>query len=346
MANNLTAYQPNDFGVGVKIEATTGTVVANTTQLFTDSVSMPSFSPDQDLSAKSGKFVADEAEIYSSSKNTPSEITATGLLNDTVLALLDGILHTADSSDVITIDDSYTAPHLYHGQTISNAPAKATYTVKLLSPAVTDDDGSSNPTNNSIHLTGCSVTALSIFGDAGTDGGRLKYSVTFKTGYSPAFTGAAGSTVAPVTTGFRTIHDLPYRTIAGVVSPVVSSFNLSIENPADYVGWDPVNNKPYSISRSVPEGPVVNLSATVKLDKDTSGLLANFMNASKQTGLVNHMSNDADQPADLLTSGGATEFGFSCDKAIITGMSLNEQAAMMYNVDQKLLFGSLTMRNT
>ena len=54
MANNLTAYQPNDFGVGVKIEATTGTVVANTTQLFNDSVSMPSFSPDQDVSAKAG----------------------------------------------------------------------------------------------------------------------------------------------------------------------------------------------------------------------------------------------------------------------------------------------------
>lgn len=346
MADNLTAYQPNDFGIGVVIEATTGTVVANTTQLFTDSVSMPTFSPDQDLSAKSGMFVADEAHIYSSMKNTPTEITASGLLNDTVLALLDGILHTADSSDVITIDDSYTAPHLYHGQTISGAPAKATYTVKLLSPAVTDDDGSSNAVNNSIHLTGCSVTALSISGDAGSDGGRLKYSATFKTGYAPVFTGAAGSTGAPTTGGFRTIHDLPHRKIAGVESPVMQSFNLSIENPAEYVGWNAEHNRPYSISRSVPEGPIINLSSTVKLDKDTSGLLANYMNNSKQTGLINHMSNDADMPADLSTSGGATEFGFHCDKAIITGMSLNEQAAMMYNVEQKLLFGTFKVRNS
>mgnify|MGYP003134647476 CR=1 FL=1 len=346
MANNLASYQPNDFGVGVVIEANTGSVVADTTQLFTDSVSMPSFSPDQDLSAKSGKFVADEAEIYSSMKNTPSEITASGLLNDTVLGLLEGILHSSASSNVISVTDAYTAPHLYHNQAISSAATKATYTVKLLSPAVTDDDGSSNPVNNSIHLPGCSVTALSISGDAGSDGGRLKYSVTFKTGYSPVFTGAAGSTTAPTTNGFRTIHDLAYRTIAGVVSPVVSSFSLNIENPADYIGWDPVNNRPYTISRSVPEGPVITLNSTVKLDRDTSGLLANFMNASKQTGLVNHMSNDADQPADLLTSGGATEFGFSCDKAIITGMSLNEQAAMMYDVEQKLLFGTFRVRNS
>ena len=226
MANNTTAYQPNDFGVGVVIESATGTVVANTTQLFTDSVSMPSFSPDQDLSAKSGKFVADTAEIYSSMYNTPSEITATGLLNDTVLGLLVGIFHTAASSNVITVADSYTAPYIFHGQTI--AATKETYTVKLLSPAVTDSDGSSNSSGNSIHLPGCCVTALSIFGDAGTDGGRLKYSVTFKTGYSPAFTGAAGSTTAPVTTGLQTIHDLTYRTVAGVASPVMSSFNFSI----------------------------------------------------------------------------------------------------------------------
>ena len=346
MANNLTAYQPNDFGVGVVIEANTGTVVAATTQLFTDSVSMPSFAPDQDLSAKSGKFVADPAEIYSSMKNTPTEITATGLLNDTVLGLLEGILHTAAATNVIPITDAYTAPHLYHNQGISGAATKATYTVKLLAPQVTDDDGSSNAADNSIHLTGCTVTALSIFGDANSDSGRLKYSVTFKTGYSPVFSGAAGSTTAPVVTGLQTVNDVPYRTIAGVVSPVMQSFNLSIENPADYVGWDPVNNRPYTISRSVPEGPVITLSSTVKLDKDTTGLLANFMNASAQTSLVNHMSNDADQPATLVTSGGATEFGFSCDKAIITGMSLNEQAAMMYDVEQKLLFGTFQVRNS
>tara|TARA_E500000305_G_C4025627_1_gene241622 strand:+ start:2209 stop:3243 length:1035 start_codon:yes stop_codon:yes gene_type:complete len=342
---NLVAHQPNDFQIGIVREANTGTVVANTAPLFTDSVTLPSFTPDQDLSAKSGKFVADEAEIYSSGKNTPSELTCTGLLNDNVLNLLDGIFHTAASTNVISVTDAYTAPHLYHNQSISSTPAKATYTVKLISPEVTDDDGS-NAVANSIHLTGCSITALSIFGDAGTDGGRLKYSLTVKTGYSPVFSGAEGSTSAAVTDGLQTIHDLPYRTIAGVVSPVLSSFNLSIENPADYVGWDPANNRPYTISRSVPEGPVINLSSTIKLDKDSAGLLANFMHASKQTGLINHMSNDSDQPAALTTSGGATGFGFHCDKAIITGMSLNEQAAMMYNVDQKLLFGTFSIRNT
>ena len=338
MANNLVAHQPNDFGVGIVLEATTGTPVDNTTQLFTDSVSMPSFAPDQDLSAKSGMFVADEAHIYSSMKNTPSEITMSGLLNDTVLGLLEGIFHTAAGTNVITVADSYTAPNLYHGAT--TAAATRTYTVKLLSPQVTDN---SSTADNCIELTGCCPTALSISGDAGSDGGRLKYSLTMKTGYAPVFAHAAGTIGVPTTNGLQNIHDLTYRTIAGVANPVMQSFSVNIENPVDYVGWDAVNNRPYTISRSVPEGPIVTMSAAVKLDYDTRGLLANFMNNTAQTGLINNLGNHTDQAAAKTAD---TNWAMHCTKAIITGMSLNEQAAMMYNVEQKLLFGSLTMRNT
>ena len=342
MANNVVAHQPNDFGVGLVAESTVGTPVDNTTQLFTDSVSLPSFAPDQDLSAKSGKFVADFAEIYSSSKNTPSEITMTGLLNDTVLGLLEGIFHTAASGDnVITVADSYTAPNLYHG--LTTAAATRTYTVKLLSPQVLNQPTGSDTADNCVELTSCCPISLTISGDAGTDGGRLKYSLTMKTGYKPTFSHAAGTTTAPTINGLQTIHDLTYRTIAGVASPVMQSFAITIENPVDYIGYDPVNNRPYTISRSVPEGPVVTMSSTVKLDYDTRGVLANFSNDSAQTGLVNNLGNHSGQ-ASAKTSD--TNWAFHCDKAIITGVSLNEQAAMRDDIEQKLLFGTLTMRNT
>tara|TARA_A100000172_G_scaffold67556_1_gene47266 strand:+ start:317 stop:1342 length:1026 start_codon:yes stop_codon:yes gene_type:complete len=341
MANNLVAHQPNDFGVGIVLESDIGTPEDNTTQLFTDSVSLPSFAPDQDLSAKSGMFVADEAHIHSSQKNTPSEITMSGLLNDTVLGLLEGIFHTAAGTNVITVADSYTAPNLYHG--LSTAAATRTYTVKLLSPTLTDTESSPNTAPGCIELTGCCPTALSISGDAGSDGGRLKYSLTMKTGYAPVFAHAAGTISAPTTNGLQNIHDLTYRTIAGVASPVMQSFSVNIENPVDYVGWDAVNSRPYTISRSVPEGPIVTMSAAVKLDYDTRGLLANFMNDTAQTGLINNLGNHSGQAAAKTAD---TNWAMHCTKAIITGMSLNEQAAMMYNVEQKLLFGSLTMRNT
>ena len=340
MASTSTAFQPNDYGVGVVVDTAIGTAIANTTQLFTDSVSMPSFAPLQDLSVRSGDFVAASDDIFSSMYNTPTEITATGLLNDTVLGLLEGIFHTAISSNVITVTDAYTPPLLAHGE--NTAAASRTYTVKLLGPALTDDAGD-NPVNSSITLTGCCVTALSIFGDAGTDGGRLKYSVTFKTGYAPDMVVAAGTTTAPVVTGLQTIHDLTYRTIAGVVSPVMTSFNLSIENPAAYVGWDPVNNVPFSISRSVPEGPSMTFSSTIKVDKNGNALLDTFMNASAQTALINNLGNHSGQAAAKTSD---TNWAFHCTKAIITGMSYNEQAAMMYNIDQKLLFGSFTIRTT
>tara|TARA_R110002020_G_scaffold336149_1_gene551276 strand:+ start:1340 stop:2362 length:1023 start_codon:yes stop_codon:yes gene_type:complete len=340
MANNNAAHQPNDFGIAIKSETTLGSPIDDPTQLFTDSVSLPSFAPDQDLSAKSGKFVADFAEIYSSNKNTASEITATGLYNDTVGSLFEGILHTAQSSDVITVTDAYTAPNLFHG--MSNAAATRTYTIKLISPTLTDNTGGSPTTSaGCIELAGCTVTALSVFADAGSDGGRLKYSVTFKTGYLPVFLHAPGTVTAPLTAGMITIHDLSYRKIAGVTAPVVSSFNLNVENPADYVGYDPNNNRPYTISRSVPEGPICTLSSTIKLDLDTKDLLGNFMNASAQTGLANHMSDRSDFDMAQVDN-----FAFDCDKAIITGMSLNEQAAMMYDVEQKLLFGTLKVSIT
>ena len=338
MANNIVAHQPNDFGVGIVAETTVGTPVDNTTQLYTDSVSLPSFAPDQDLSAKSGKFVAGSTEIYSSMKGTPSEITMSGLLNDTVLGVLEGIFHTAASSNVITVADTYTAPNLYHG--LSTGAATRTYTVKLVSPQVTDN---SSTADACVELTSCCPTSLTISGDAGTDGGRLKYSLTMKTGYAPTFAHAANTVTAPVVTGLQTIHDLTYRTIGGAVSPVMQSFAVTIENPVDYVGWDALNNRPYTISRSVPEGPIVTLSSTVKLDYDTRLLLANFMNNSAQVSLTNHLSNHSGQAAALTA---ATNWSMHCTRAIITGMSLNEQAAMMWNVDQKLLFGSLTMRNT
>ena len=337
MANNVIAHQPNDFGIGIIQETSVGTAVENTTQLFTDSVSLPSFSPEQDLGPKSGKFVADFAEIHSTSKNTPSEITMSGLLNDTILDLLEGILHTAAISNVISVTDAYTAPNLYHG--LTTAAATRTYTVKLLSPQVLNEPTDDTVAHNSIKLVGCCPTALSISGDAGSDGGRLKYSLTMKTGYLPTFNNSEGTTTAPTTNGLQNIHDLTYRKIAGVENPVMQSFSLNIENPVDYVGFDPTNNRPYSISRSVPEGPVVTLASTVKLDYDTRELLGNFVNTSAQTGLGNALSNNS-------TFSSATNFAFDCDKAIITGMSLNEQAAMMYDVEQKLLFGTLQVRNT
>lgn len=339
MAGLKYSYQPNEFGVGIAEELTVGTVVSATQQMLTDSVSMPSFSPVQDLSPKSGYFVATDEGVYSTNKGSVSEVTVSGVMNDSTLFLLNGLLHSAVSSNVITVTDTYTAPALADGATC--AAASRTYTVKILSPQVVVDDGGS-AADNSIILVGCSVTALSISGDASGDG-RCTYSATFKTGYTPVFSGATGTIAAPQTGGMRNIHDFTYRTIAGLAEPVMQSFTLSMENPADYIGWDPVNSKPYSVSRSVPEGPVINFSSVIKLDHHTKGLLASYMNASAQTALTNHLGNHSGKAAGLASD---TEFAFNCDRAIITGMSLNEQAAMMYSIDQKLLFGSFTIRNS
>ena len=71
MAGVKVSYQPNEFGIGIAAESITGTVVANTTQLFSESVSLPSFSPIQDLAPKAGEFVARDETIYSTNKAHP-----------------------------------------------------------------------------------------------------------------------------------------------------------------------------------------------------------------------------------------------------------------------------------
>ena len=121
----------------------------------------------------------------------------------------------------------------------------------------------------------------------------------------------------------QNIHDLTYRKIAGITAPVMQSFTLSIENPAEYIGYDPVNNRPYSISRSVPEGPVVTLSSVVKLDQDTKGILGKFMNASAQQSLDNHLSNNSS-----YAIANATIFSFGqLRQGHRNRVSFNEQAA-------------------
>jgi len=335
MAGQELSYQPNEFKVAVGADATVGAPGTTTGILHTDSITFPSMNPIQDTAAKSGSFVAEHDKIFSTSKGSVSEISVSGLLDDNAMSLIPNALATAASSSACTVTDAYTPPAISHGM---SAAAEKGMTVKLVSPQLFDDDGSSNAADNTIVLSGCSVTAFSVSGDASGDG-RLTYSATLKTGYTPLFGQATGTVNAAAVTGFRHITDFIDIVIAGIQQPVLQSFTLNIENPAEYIGWDPTNNRPYSISRSVPEGPVATLSSVIKLDQDTKGLPASFMATSASTALENTIANHA-------TFGSADEFGFTCDKALITGMSMNEQAAMMYTVEQKLLFGTLVVRNS
>jgi|TARA_R110002020_G_scaffold355375_1_gene568076 hypothetical protein len=336
MASQDYSFEPKTFKIGLKVEDNTGTESANVAQVFADSVVMPSMSPQQDLSPKASFFVSTDDLAHSTSKGQPVELTFSGLYNDTIGALWQGILHAASADGGnISMSDSYTPPDLVIGASV--ADTTHTFTVKVIQPSTTDG---SSAVNNTITLVGCTITNLTVSGDSTSDGGRLKYSCTVKTGFAPIFNDAEGTTVAVDATGICTMFDFlkPQTIIAGVTSPVLQSFSLSVSNPSEYIGWDPSSNKPYAISRSVPEVEAT-LSATVKFDKLQTSIASNYFNASAQVSLANELSNHD-------TDSSWTNFGFSCDKAIITSLALNEQAAMMYDIEQKLLFGTLKVSTT
>lgn len=336
MASQDYSFEPKTFKIGIIKETAIGTEIANTAQVFADSVVMPSMSPQQDLTPKASFFVSTDDLAHSTSKGQPVELTFSGLYNDTIGALWQGIFHAAVANTNISLSDSYTPPDLLIGATVGDTTH--TYTVKVIQPA-TDSNGSSS-VDNTITLVGCTITNLTVSGDSTSDGGRLKYSCSIKTGFSPVFNDAEGTTTAVTADGICTTFDFlkPQIIIAGVTSPVLQSFSLSVSNPSDYIGWDPANNRPYSISRSVPEVEAT-LSATVKFDKSQTSIASNYFNASAQVSLANELSNHD-------TDNSWTNFGFSCDKAIITSLALNEQAAMMYDIEQKLLFGTLLVSVT
>ena len=106
----------------------------------------------------------------------------------------------------------------------------------------------------------CSIT-----GDLGTEAGRLKYSVTAKTGsvISAANLSASDGTIAALGSDDAFMTEaaaVAQRQVHGVANVLPQSFTLNIENDAYFIGYDSSGN-----AEAVGRAPEMNVTADMSI---------------------------------------------------------------------------------
>ena len=335
MANLSTAYSPKEFELAIAHEGVVGTAQAggsndaNYKLINIDSIEMPSLNPQQVLDVRHGAGrTLKTVDMFLNNNLTVKEISFSGIADSTILPMLVQNI-TQDASGASSIPAAYNPSELKKGDTSSTANI-ATFSVLLRSPEA----------NNSMLFKGCVLTSLTLNGDISEESGRIKMSGTFKTGMKPDFTSNLNPTA-------RTHFNLNYFTtdyaddasttdadivIAGVTSPILKSFSCTIENDAQFMGFDQDGDHQI-IARALPEASVT-FESVVKYDADTDGLVASFEQQSTGT-LANSLTAKTSASGDVPRN-----IDFSIPKAILTDVSFSEEEAMFLSISQKAVAGT------
>jgi len=319
MTLRADTYSPKGFRVGVGFESTEGTKKVDAlVSMDVDSVGFPTLNPVQVLDVRSGNgATAKLVDAFKSNKGTIKEISISGnAYHTSVLNLLTNL--TGDTSSPVQVAYNHTGTDIAIG-TGSVSDFTKTLTVVIESPA-TDQD---------LIFAGCVVTALSFSGDMGTEGGRIKYSATLKTGHVPEL--SAGSLNAATLYSAGTQRDMTgwsITTLGGIADTVMSNFTLNLEHDAHFLGFD-TNGNPEVIARGAEFS--ANLDAQIVYNVDSEVFLNNYeAGAAFTTSGAIICGNNA-------TIGSQTLFGFHIDTTALTNAAYSEGDVMMIDTSWKAL---------
>ena len=187
-------------------------------------------------------------------------------------------------------------------------------------------------TNADLSFKDCVVTSLTLNGDTGTEGGRIKFSATFQTGsLVEDLTDAVTTVDTPFTAASENYlmsswTDPIYRQVVGVNNLLISSFSLTLDNPASFHG---LTTAGYELCARANEFSAT-LDVTTKYDNNTEDMFEVFNNQttgdSKGATILN---NDAS-----LTD---ANFGISMPASILTNVAFNEGEGMLLDLSIKAL---------
>ena len=331
MPISTASYSSSAFKIAIAEQDVFGTITAaggnNYHALDVDSISSPSLNPQQALDVRSGSRVLQTTDFFHTKVGAISEISVSGTATTAALdMLLENMMSEAEgtASGVYSFLSDASAQSVGAGST---GQVGTLLSIAMISPISAMDIG----------FKDCVVTALSLSGDAGTEGGRIKFSATFKTG--SAVDATQVTTVGAVDTSFTAATEnytmnswvTDYRQLVGVPDLVMSSFSLSLSNDASFAGL--VSTGFETISRAGEFS--ATLDATIKYDDKCQAFFENFLDqatgASEGVTLLNHQAALAD-----------ANFGISFPASVITNVSFNEQAMMMMDVSVKATGGGST----
>ena len=319
MTLRADTYSHKGFGVLVGFESTTGTKKVDAlVSMDIDSVGFPSLNPVQSMEVRSGAgATAKLVDAFKTNKGTVKEISISGnAYHTSVLNLLTSL--TGDTSSPIQVNYNHTGADISRG-TGSVSDFSKTLTVVIESPG----------TDHDLIFSGCVVTAMSFSGDMGTEGGRIKYSATFKTGDVPEL--SAGSLNAATLYSAGTQRDMTgwtLTTLGGIADTVMSNFTLNLEHDAHFIGFDTSGN-PEVIGRS--SEFIATLDAQIVYNVDSEALLNTFEAGAAFT------SSGAIICGNNATIGSQTLFGFHIDTTSLTNAAYSEGDVMMVDTSWKAL---------
>ena len=329
MAISGTAYDPKLFQFLIAEQDAYGTINGASGNAYialdVDSIGSPNLGINQTLDVRSGSRTLLDTSFFQDNFSSVKEFSVSGTATTEGLDLL--LAH-------LTLDTS--APYEIASNIATSSYKSGTTTTSNQVLSVVMKSAASN---SDLTFKDCFVTSLTLSGDAGTEGGRVKFSATFQSGTKLASgeltaTSIAVDTAFTANDYFMSSWDANDRIIAGISDPVLSSFSLTIDSPINFSGVTSTGYEQASRSGEIS----ATASFSCLYDDNFLDMFERF-NTTQVSGattgqtLCNHQASLAD-----------ANFGFNMPKSIITNVSFNEGASMMLDVEVKALgSGSATL---
>ena len=311
MATVAHTFSPKEFKCFVISDATnagtSGIHSSNMQQLDVDSVSYPSLNVNQVLDVRSGVgHTLKDEDFFQDNKMRVVELSLSGTLHDDaghrlLLANICGAAQADDTNQTIASGHKIVAQK--YGAAVTNNASSLTIVIQ--------PSDVSNQTG--LEFPGCVVTNFTISADAGTEGGRYKWSATLQSGKTPdlASTAAAGSTAYANTTGTTLASASGVKVFA--LDAVLNSFTTTIDYPAVFTG---ITSTGYEVVSRGAECSVTH-DCQVKYDGNTKGLVNSF--DTQTAALAENMF--------IITNNG--KFGIDTANGVLTNVAYSEGDIMM-----------------
>ena len=325
MAISTSAYSPKEFQILIAEQDAFGTIEASGGNAYhaldVDSVGSPSLNPVQGLEVRNGSRVLQATDFFQDVKTSVKELSVSGTATTNALdMLLENIMGEAEGA----------ASGVYSFLSNRAVQQIGTGDGSLVGTALSVVIKSGFGTNADLSFKDCVVTSLTLNGDTGTDGGKIKFSATFQTGSTVEDLTDAATTVDTAFTAASENYlmsswtDPDYRKIVGVDGLLVSSFSLNLDNPATFHG---ATTNGYELCTRAGEFSAT-LDTTVKYDDKTEDMFeflkGQSTGASKGVTLLNNDATLSD-----------TIFGINIPGSVLTNVAFNEGDIMMLDLSVK-----------
>jgi len=318
---NVKAYSSKQFSFLIAMQDDMGTLNPNSSgtpdnpylAVDVDSIGTPSLNLTQVLEPRNGSRVLQATDFFQDNKNKVIEISVSGTATTEVLDMLLGNITQGDTVPY-GIASSGDISSFTSGT--ENQTANQILSIMFKTPA----------TGHGMAFKDCFCTSLSLTGDAGTEGGRIKFSATFKTGSLPVLNQSDIGIDTAISQNNYFMRDWvsAQRVLAGITGVLVNNFTLNIENDVIFSGLTSTGFEHMARVSEV----IATADFNVKYDDLTDVLIENYHDQVSGASEGALMMGTDGTPSD-------GEFEFKFANSIITNAALSEGDVMALDVSVK-----------